>query len=88
MPESDVPFGESMAAMYEMQSEGKIQHVGISNVNPEEVEIALSMGEVATIENLFGHRQRTTVTFAHEGENGGGVKVLSLCEANDIAFWF
>ena len=40
MPGSEVPFGESMAAMYEMQSEGKIQHVGISNVHPEEVEIA------------------------------------------------
>src|ERR1700748_2121127 len=43
---SATPFEESMEAMYKMQQEGKILHVGVSNVTPEQLETALKMGEV------------------------------------------
>src|SRR6476646_5854895 len=33
----DVPFKESMHAMFEMQKEGKILHVGVSNVSADEL---------------------------------------------------
>jgi len=52
MPSSATPFEESMEAMYQMQQDGKIVHVGVSNVTPTELEKALSMGEVATVENM------------------------------------
>ena len=80
---TDVPFKESMAAMFDMQKEGKILHVGISNVSRAEMEAALQMGEVATVENLYGHAQRNTWITPH-GENRGGEEVLDLCEMNDI----
>jgi pyridoxine 4-dehydrogenase len=76
------PFEEGMEAMYKMQQEGKILHVGVSNVSPEELELAMSMGEVATVENMYGHGQRTTFT-SHYGENRGG-EILELCEKNQI----
>jgi len=83
MPGSPVPFEESLAAMYQMQAEGKILHVGLSNVTADELTIALKMGKVATVENMFGHGQRTTQK-SHYGENRGGEEVLQLCEENEI----
>lgn len=83
MPGSPVAFEESLAAMYQMQEEGKILHVGLSNVTADELTIALKMGKVATVENMFGHGQRTTEK-SHYGENRGGEEVLQLCEENEI----
>ena len=82
IPGGDVPFEESMAAMYDMQREGKIQHVGVSNVSPEELEAALKMGEVASVENMYGYAQRTTLHDAHGDTRGG--EVLPLCEQHGI----
>jgi len=79
MPGSPIPFKESMMAMFEMQKEGKILHIGVSNVTLEELEIALEMGPIATVENMYGHGQRTTLKNAY-GENRGGEEVLALCE--------
>jgi len=83
LPGSDVPFKESMQAMFEMQQEGKILHVGVSNVTREELETAMQMGNVATVENMYGHGQRTTIQTPY-GENRGGEEVLDICEANNI----
>ena len=83
MPGSPVPFKESVNAMFELQQAGKILHVGLSNVNPEELEIAMDMGKIATVENMYGHGQRTTVK-SHYGENRGGEEVLLICEQNEI----
>src|SRR5665213_2950624 len=41
-----VPFKESMGAMFELQKEGKILHVGVSNVTRTDLETAMSMGEI------------------------------------------
>ena len=84
MPGADVPLKESMAAMFEMQKEGKILHVGISNVSVPELEMVMKMGDIATVENMYGHAQRTTLT-SHYGENRGG-EVLEICEQHEIPF--
>lgn len=83
MPTSDVPFKESMGAMLELQQEGKILHLGVSNVTLEELETALKMGAIASVENMFGHGQRTTLKTPY-GENRGGEEVLALCESHQI----
>lgn len=80
---SNVPFKESMDAMFDMQKEGKILHLGVSNVTPEHLETAMAMGSVATVENMYGHGQRTTLTTPH-GTNAGGEEVLAICEKNEI----
>ena len=84
MPGVGTPFAESMGAMYDMQREGKIQHVGVSNVTPDELTAALAMGEVASVENMYGYAQRTTLTEGHHETRGG--EVLPLCEQHGIAF--
>jgi pyridoxine 4-dehydrogenase len=80
---SGVPFKESMDAMFAMQKEGKILHVGVSNVSLAQLETAMQMGTVATVENMYGHAQRTTLVSPY-GENCGGEEVLAVCEKNDI----
>ena len=82
MPDNEVPFAESMGAMYELQREGKIQHVGVSNVSPEELTAALQVGEVASVENMYSYAQRTSLNDGH-GETRGG-EVLPLCEQHGI----
>lgn len=83
MPQSEVPFKESMDAMFALQKEGKVLHLGVSNVSREEFETAMTMGNIATVENLYGHPQRTTWKTPH-GENRGGEEVLDICEKHDI----
>ena len=79
-----VQFQESMNAMFEMQKEGKILHVGVSNVSPDELHAIMAMGEIATVENMYGHGQRVSLRQAWGEETRGGEEVLEICEENKI----
>jgi aryl-alcohol dehydrogenase-like predicted oxidoreductase len=82
-PGAGAPFKESMQAMFDMQNEGKILHVGVSNVSPDELQTAMTMGTIATVENMYGHAQRTS--FKQWGhQTRGGEEVLTICEENKI----
>jgi len=83
MPGAGTPFAESMDAMFALQKEGKICHIGVSNVSRAELAIAMNMGKIATVENMYGHAQRTTLTGPY-GENRGGEEVLDICEEHEI----
>ncbi|MDQ2794532.1 MAG: aldo/keto reductase [Bacteroidota bacterium] len=83
MGHGTVPLEEQLGAMFELQQEGKIQHVGLSNVTRAELEAGLQLGEIATVENMYGYGQRTTLLTPH-GASPGGEEVLDLCEAHGI----
>ena len=76
-------FEEGMEAMFKMQEEGKILHVGVSNVSLGELETSIKMGNIVSVENMYGHAQRKTLKTPH-GENRGGEEVLAKCEENGI----
>ena len=76
-------FKAGLEAMFTMQQEGKILHVGVSNVSVSDLQSAISMGNIATVENMYGHAQRTTL-MQHHRETYGGGEVLELCEQNEI----
>jgi len=76
-------FEASMEEMFRMQQEGKILHVGVSNVDADELQRAMSMGEIATVENMYGHAQRHAMR-APYGETRGAENILHICEANEI----
>jgi pyridoxine 4-dehydrogenase len=80
---SHANFEEGLEAMFKMQAEGKILHVGVSNVTASDLETALKMGNIATVENMYGHAQRSSVKQAY-GETHGGAEVLEICEKNVI----
>ena len=69
MGHSAVPLEEQFGAMFAMQQEGKILHVGLSNISRAELEAGLKQGKIATVENMYGYAQRTTLREAH-GETG------------------
>lgn len=78
-----VPFQESMEAMFELQKEGKILHVSLSNVSPEELNWSLQKGKIATVQNLYSYTRRKTFT-GPMGETRGGEEVLPICEKHAI----
>ncbi|OKS86800.1 hypothetical protein RG47T_2257 [Mucilaginibacter polytrichastri] len=84
MPHSDVPFDESLSAMFELQKEGKILHVGLSNISREDLQKGMTMGSIATVENMYGHGQRTSMDNPYGGLTNGGEEVLDICEQNHI----
>jgi aryl-alcohol dehydrogenase-like predicted oxidoreductase len=50
-PDDNVPFAESIGALAGLQSEGKIRHIGISNVTREQVLEALDIVRIETVQN-------------------------------------
>src|SRR3954447_3297072 len=77
-PDPDVPYAESVGAMKELQDEGKVKHVGISNVSVEQLAEARSIVEVVSVQNRFSLSDRDAQD------------VLDVCESDAIAFipWF
>lgn len=83
MPKTNTPFEESLNTMFEMQKEGKILHVGLSNVNKEELNKALTMGNIASVENAFGYEKR--ISFSAYGEEVRGLQeIMNICTENEI----
>ncbi len=50
---SPVPFAESLDAMIALKKEGKIRHLGLSNVGPGELEFALARTPIVSVQNLY-----------------------------------
>jgi pyridoxine 4-dehydrogenase len=73
-----VPVEESLRVITKLQKEGKIRHVGLSEVKPAEIDQARKVIEIVSVQNLYnlGDRQ-------HED-------VLEYCEKHGLAFipWF
>jgi hypothetical protein len=50
-PDPKVPYAESIGALIELKSQGKIRHIGISNVSEDQVRQAQSLTPVASVQN-------------------------------------
>jgi aryl-alcohol dehydrogenase-like predicted oxidoreductase len=50
-PDPDVPYAESIGAFKELQDEGKVRWVGISNASVAQIEEALEIVDVAAVQN-------------------------------------
>jgi len=50
-PDPDIPFAESIGALKELQDAGKIRAVGLSNVTSSQLEDALRIVDVASVQN-------------------------------------
>jgi len=72
------PREEQFGLMRELQDEGKVRHLGLSEVTVSEIEAAREYFEVATVQNLYNLTER-------QSED-----VLEYCESNGIGFipWF
>jgi aryl-alcohol dehydrogenase-like predicted oxidoreductase len=76
--DAQVPVEESLGAVKKLQDEGKIRHVGLSEVTVAEIEQCRQVVEVVSVQNLYNLANR-------QSED-----VLDYCEREGIAFipWF
>jgi pyridoxine 4-dehydrogenase len=77
-PDPDVPLEESLGVFVEAKRAGKIRHIGLSNVSLEELERALAMTEIVSVQNRYSALDRHSQ------------QVLEECARRGIAFipWF
>jgi aryl-alcohol dehydrogenase-like predicted oxidoreductase len=74
----DVPLEDQLGVFADLVREGKVRHVGLSEVTVEELEAAQRIVPVATVQNLYNVANRQSET------------LLAHCEAHGIGFipWF
>jgi pyridoxine 4-dehydrogenase len=72
------PLEESLGALARMQEQGKIRHIGLSEVTPAEIEAAEKIVPIVSIQNKYSLAERK-----HE-------QALAYCEQRGIAFlpWY
>ena len=77
-PDPDTPFEDSVQALAELKDAGLVSHVGLSNVDVDQLERAREQVEIATVQNQYNVANR-------ESED-----VLAACEEYDVGFipWF
>jgi aryl-alcohol dehydrogenase-like predicted oxidoreductase len=73
-PDPKVPYADSLGELAKLQQEGKIRHIGISNVNVAQLEQARSLVKVVSVQNRYNVVDR------------GSEDVLQACEKAGIAF--
>ena len=73
-----VPREEQFGALKELQDEGKVRHLGLSEVSVDDIKAAQEVIEVATVQNLYNLTTR------------GAEDVLAYCTEQGIGFipWF
>ncbi len=74
----EVPLEESVGALVELRDEGKVRHIGLSNVDAAELERAREIAPVVSVQNRYGVGDRESDP------------VLDACERHGLAFipWF
>ncbi|MER6982888.1 aldo/keto reductase [Streptomyces carpinensis] len=73
-----VPLAEQIGELARLQQEGKIRHIGVSEVTVEQLKEARTYAEIASVQNLYNLANRSAED------------VLEYAEAENIAFipWF
>jgi aryl-alcohol dehydrogenase-like predicted oxidoreductase len=74
VPDPNVPYAESVGAIADLQKEGKIRHVGVSNVSPEQLREAQGIVNVVSVQNRFNVTDRASQP------------VLDICEQESLVF--
>jgi pyridoxine 4-dehydrogenase len=59
-PDPKVPYEESVGTLKELQAEGKIRNIGVSNVSIDQLETARSVVEVVSVQNRFNLTDRAS----------------------------
>ena len=77
-PDPNVPFEESVGALADFQREGKVRHIGLSNVSVEELEQARKIVPIVSVQNCYNLGDRSSE------------EVLNACERLRIVFipWY
>jgi pyridoxine 4-dehydrogenase len=77
-PDPKIAFEDSVWALAVLREEGKIRHVGLSNVGVRELEIAIDIVPIASVQNRYNLSDRSSEA------------VLQACEREEVGFipWY
>ena len=77
-PDPRVPLEDSVGALLDLQREGKIRHIGVSNVDASELAAARRVATIVSVQNRYNLADRSSEP------------VLTVCEHDGIAFlpWY
>lgn len=77
-PDPQVKFEDSVGALVELQKQGKIRHIGLSNVSVAQLERARKMTKIVSVQNRYNLEDRRSED------------VLEFCAREQIGFlpWF
>ena len=73
-PDPAVPLAESIGAVAELKAEGKIRHVGISNVTEEQLREAQRIVPIVSVQNRYNSADRRSES------------MIDLCEQEQLTF--
>jgi pyridoxine 4-dehydrogenase len=73
-PDPQVPYEDSIGELAKLQKEGKIRHIGVSNVSTEQLAKARTLVKVVSVQNRYNVADRSSDD------------VLAICEREQIAF--
>jgi pyridoxine 4-dehydrogenase len=73
-PDPNVPYAESVGTLAELQKEGKIRHIGVSNVTEEQLREAQRVAPIVSVQNRYNVTDRSSQ------------QVLDLCEQESLVF--
>lgn len=73
-PDPKIPLADSVGALATLRAEGKIRHIGLSNVTVAQIEEARRIAPIVSVQNRYNVHER------------GADDVLGYCERNSIAF--
>jgi aryl-alcohol dehydrogenase-like predicted oxidoreductase len=72
--DANVPAEDQVGELKKLQDEGKVRHIGLSEVSVEQLVEARKIATIATVQNLFNLANRDAEP------------LLDYCESNDIGF--
>ncbi len=81
-PDPKVPFEDSVGEIAKMKAEGKIRHVGLSNITLDELARAQKIVPIVTVQNRYNlaHRESERMTISQSEE------MIDICARQGIGF--
>lgn len=73
-PDPKVPLEDQLGTLADLQREGKIRHIGVSNFDVEQLDLATSMVKVVSVQNRYNLADRSSQD------------VLEWCEKRGVGF--
>ena len=73
--DTNVPLADQVGALKELQDEGKVRHIGISNVTLEQLEEARALVRIVSVQNPY-----------NAGNDHGNDALVDYCQREGIAF--
>ena len=73
-PDPTVPFEDSVGMLAELKNEGKVRHIGLSNVTETQLDQAMRLTPIVSVQNRYSPADRSSEA------------IVDRCESESLAF--